>query len=48
MVGRGMEMAVDARMLEDLAWLGRALKTARAEGEPLPPTLRLRMALTKK
>ena len=35
-------------VLEDLAWLGRALKTARAEGEPLPPTVRLRMAMTKK
>ncbi len=29
-------------MLEDLAWLAKALKTARDEGEPPPPTLRIR------
>jgi NAD(P)H-dependent FMN reductase len=29
-------------MIEDLAWLAKPLKAARAEGEPLPPTLRLR------
>ena len=32
-------------MLEDLAWLGNALKTARAGGAPHPPTLRIRNAL---
>ncbi|MFO0725534.1 MAG: NAD(P)H-dependent oxidoreductase [Myxococcota bacterium] len=35
-------------MLEDLAWLGKALKTARAEGEPPPPTFRLRARLAPK
>jgi NAD(P)H-dependent FMN reductase len=35
-------------MLEDLAWLAKALKTARAEGEPLPPTVRMRAAMMKK
>jgi NAD(P)H-dependent FMN reductase len=31
-------------MLDDLAWLGRALKTARAAGEPLPAAVRMRAA----
>ena len=31
-------------MLEDVAWLGKALKTARAEGQLLPAGLRLRAA----
>jgi hypothetical protein len=35
-------------MLDDLAWLAKALKTARAEGEPLPPTVRMRAAMMKK
>ena len=35
-------------MLDDLAWLGKALKNARAEGQLPPPTLRLRAATTKK
>ncbi|MBX7096556.1 MAG: NAD(P)H-dependent oxidoreductase [Myxococcaceae bacterium] len=33
-------------MLDDLAWLGRALRTARAQGEPPPPTARLRAAMS--
>lgn len=37
-----------AIMLDDLAWLARPLKAARAEGEPLPPTVRLRAATAKK
>jgi len=35
-------------MLDDLVWLGDALKTARSQGEPLPAALRIRMALEKK
>jgi NAD(P)H-dependent FMN reductase len=35
-------------MLEDLAWLAKPLKAARAEGEPPPPTLRIRAAMAKK
>jgi len=35
-------------MLDDLAWLANALKTARAAGEPLPPTVRMRAAMMKK
>ncbi|HUB10055.1 MAG TPA: NAD(P)H-dependent oxidoreductase [Myxococcales bacterium] len=35
-------------MLDDLAWLGKALKTARAEGELPPPTVRMRAALAKR
>ncbi len=35
-------------MLDDLAWLGAALKTARSLGEPPPSALRIRMALERK
>ena len=35
-------------MLDDLAWLAKALKAARTEGEPLPPNARLRAAMAKK
>jgi NAD(P)H-dependent FMN reductase len=34
-------------MLEDLAWLGHALKTARGAGEPPPATQRIRAAMAK-
>jgi NAD(P)H-dependent FMN reductase len=34
-------------MLDDLAWLGEALKTARAKGEPPPGAFRIRAARTK-
>jgi NAD(P)H-dependent FMN reductase len=34
-------------MLDDLAWMGRALKAARAEGELPPPNLRVRAAMAK-
>ncbi|HTA16686.1 MAG TPA: NAD(P)H-dependent oxidoreductase [bacterium] len=34
--------------LEDLAWLAKALKTARTEGELPPPTVRMRAAMAKK
>ncbi len=37
-----------AVMLEDLAWLGNVMQRGRAEGEPLPPSLRMRAAMTKK
>jgi len=43
--GKAINPALDAGlivMLEDLAWLGKALKTARAEGEPPPPNMRVR------
>jgi NAD(P)H-dependent FMN reductase len=35
-------------MLDDLAWLGAALKVAREKGEPLPAGVRLRAAREKK
>jgi NAD(P)H-dependent FMN reductase len=35
-------------MLDDLAWLGKALKTARAEGQLPPGTFRLRAIMAKK
>jgi NAD(P)H-dependent FMN reductase len=34
-------------ILDDLAWLGKALATARAQGMPPPPTFRMRAALAK-
>jgi NAD(P)H-dependent FMN reductase len=46
--GKPANPAMDAGlsvMLEDLAWLAKALKAARAEGEPLPPTQRIRAKL---
>lgn len=35
-------------MLDDLVWLGKALKTARMQGEPPPPQFRMRAAAAKK
>lgn len=35
-------------MLDDLAWLTRALATARSEGEPLPAALRIRSAVSRR
>ena len=35
-------------MLDDLAWLGKALKTARAAGQPPPAALRVRAASGRK
>jgi NAD(P)H-dependent FMN reductase len=35
-------------MLDDLVWLAKGLKAARAEGEPPPPNARMRMAMAKK
>lgn len=35
-------------MLDDLAWLGKALKTARSEGQLLPAALRIRAASGRK
>jgi NAD(P)H-dependent FMN reductase len=37
-----------AVMLDDLAWLAKALKTARAEGELSPPVFRMRAGAAKK
>ena len=35
-------------LLEDLAWMGQALKTAKAAGEPLPSGVRIRAASGRK
>ncbi|HTB21510.1 MAG TPA: NAD(P)H-dependent oxidoreductase [bacterium] len=35
-------------LLEDLAWMGQTLKTARAAGEPLPSAVRIRAAAGRK
>jgi NAD(P)H-dependent FMN reductase len=47
--GRATSAALDVAltvMLDDLAWLGNALQSARAQGEPPPAALRIRAART--
>ena len=49
--GEVVNQALDATltvMLDDLAWLGRALKNARAEGDTTPAVIRIRSLATKK
>ena len=49
--GKPVSPALDVTltvMLEDLAWMAKTLKAARAEGAPAPAGLRIRAALTKK
>jgi len=48
--GKPTNLALDVGlgvMLEDLAWLARALKAARVAGEPPPAVLRIRAGLAK-